>query len=105
MLQKTNREIRGINYQLQRIVASEQFYHTVLPAKRQQEIEVLEQSMMYFKVGVKGQITPMKMVVSFRPENSKKKQDLRVFMSTVSKEPSDTDNQKFVYNVTTLLTQ
>jgi hypothetical protein len=42
-----------MNYQLQRIVADESSFHTLIVHKKPIEIEVLEGSSMYFKIAVK----------------------------------------------------
>lgn len=78
MLQKTFREIKTLNYQLQRIVADENSYHTVIVARKPIDIEVLEGSPMYFKVAVKEQLSPLKIAITYKENEANKgrKQDL-----------------------------
>ncbi len=54
------REIKGINYKLNQIVASEAEFHQMLIPRKMTEIEVLEGSPMYFKIPVKDGNSPLK---------------------------------------------
>lgn len=50
-LQKTFREIKSINYQLLRIVTTQDTnLHQIIPIKKPFDIEVLENSPMFFKI-------------------------------------------------------
>ena len=67
-----------MNYQLQRIVADETSFHTVIVHRKPIEIEVLEGSPMYFKIPVKEQLSPLKFALSYKDGegNKRAKQDL-----------------------------
>lgn len=67
-----------MNYQLQRIVADESSFHTLIVHKKPIEIEVLEGSPMYFKIAVKEQLSPLKFALSYKDGegNKGKNQDL-----------------------------
>lgn len=54
------REIKGMNYKLNQIVASEGEFHQMLIPRKMNEIEVLEGSPMYFKIPVKDGNSPLK---------------------------------------------
>ena len=66
------------------------------------DIEVLEQSYMYFKIQAKDQLTPIKITIQLKALEQQFKgrsQDLRVFLSSYTKQPNETENQKYVLNV------
>jgi hypothetical protein len=67
-----------MNYQLQRIVADESSFHTLIVHRKPIEIEVLEGSPMYFKIAVKEQLSPLKFALSYKDGESDKgrKKDL-----------------------------
>ena len=50
LLHKANRDIKSMNYQIQRIVATEDCYHTVIPIKKAVDLEIIEQSQMFYKI-------------------------------------------------------
>ena len=53
LLQKTNREIKSLNYKLMRIISADD-YHTILYPNKNNDIEVIEQTLIYCKVSVRG---------------------------------------------------
>lgn len=61
-----------MNYQLQRIVADESSFHTLIVHKKPIEIEVLEGSPMYFKIAVKEQLSPLKFTLFYKDGDGKK---------------------------------
>ncbi|CDW87083.1 UNKNOWN [Stylonychia lemnae] len=97
LIQKANRDIKNLNYQIQRIVATEENNHTVVQNKRSQDLEIIEQSLMYFKVPSKGFSSPVKIYVEIKETELTrgKKQDLKMYVSLNSKEPNDHDYQKY----------
>ena len=83
------------------MVASEDALHSLISVRKATDIEVIEQSYMYYKVNCRDQPSPLKIqVVQKESEMSRgKKQDLRLFLSLQSKTPSETDSQKQFINV------
>ncbi len=66
LLQEMFREIKGMNYKLNQIVASESEFHQILFPRKLNEIEVLEGSPMYYKISVKDSNSPLKLQFSYR---------------------------------------
>ena len=60
MIQQIFRDIKGMNYQLNQIVANEAEFHQMLIPRKLTEIEVLEGNPMYFKIPVKDGNSPLK---------------------------------------------
>lgn len=82
-MHKANRELKSLSYQVQRVVASEDALHSLISVRKATDIEVIEQSYMYYKVNCRDQPSPLKIqVVQKESEMSRgKKQDLRLFLS------------------------
>eukprot|EP00347_Sterkiella_histriomuscorum_P013353 403365039 len=101
LIQKANRDIKSLTYQIQRIVTAEDSCHTLVNSKRTVDLEIVEQSLMYFKVHCKGQLSPVKILINLKENElmKGKKQDIKMYMSITSKEPNETDNQKFINQV------
>jgi len=66
LLFKTNREIKSLNYKLMRVVATDENFHTVLYPGRVNDVEVIEQTPIVCKVPVKGMLSPVKFVITFK---------------------------------------
>ena len=79
-------------------MATEENFHTLINGKRPMEIEVIEQSYMYFKVYCKNQLSPAKFTI-LPGRDAAKKYDLKMYLSVLSKEPSEADCQKIAINV------
>jgi len=99
MLQKVNREIKCMSYQLQRLVATDSF-HTNIFVRRLTDIEVIEQQHMFFRINCKNQFSPLRF--SFLQKETEftkgKKVDLKIFISTSEKEPVESNNEKMMVN-------
>jgi|LauGreDrversion4_2_1035121.scaffolds.fasta_scaffold52831_1 hypothetical protein len=61
-----------MNYQLQRIVADENSYHTIILPRKPIDIEVLEGSPMYFKIAIKEQLSPLKFAITYKESEANK---------------------------------
>ena len=69
LLFKTNREIKSLNYKLMRVVTTDDNFHTLLTPNRMNDIEVIEQTPIICKVPVKGMLSPVKFVITFKTSN------------------------------------
>jgi hypothetical protein len=58
--------MKSMNYQLQRIIADENSYHTLIVPRKPTDIEVLEASPMYFKIAIKEQLSPLKLGLIYK---------------------------------------
>jgi hypothetical protein len=47
-------------------VADENSFHTVIVPRKPTDIEVLEESPMYFKIAIKEQLSPMRMSIIYK---------------------------------------
>jgi hypothetical protein len=95
-----------------RVITTDENYHTVLHAGRINDIEVIEETPIVCKVGVKGMQSPVKFIIAFKISGSsavalglnesrikegnrgKKgastvKADLKVYISSSYKEPNE----------------
>jgi len=116
LLFKTNREIKSLNYKLMRVVATDENFHTVLYPGRVNDVEVIEQTPIVCKVPVKGMLSPVKFVITFKTSSGDNpgaktpksqqmtalaltKADLKVFLSITHKEPGENRFEKVYTNV------
>ena len=99
-----------------RVVATDENFHTMLYPNRLNDIEVIEQTPIVCKVPVKGMLSPVKFVITFKtsggdnqgaktlknnsnPINQQPNADLKVFLSTIHKEPGENRFDKVYTNV------
>ena len=109
LLFKANREIKSLNYRLMRVITTDENCHTLLLPGRVNDLEVIEQTAIVCKVPVKGMPSPLKFAVktsapsgelrSKTVSKAEKKPDLKVYLSSHHKEPSDQHSEKTVINV------
>ncbi len=102
LLHKANREIKSLNYKLLRVVANEDFHVNLYPNKFN-DMELIENTPVVYKLLLKGMASPAKFTVSFKEDNQKndkkhknKLVDLKVWMSLVHKEPGEKHHQKAI---------
>lgn len=62
LLHKTNREIKSLNYKLMRVITSDD-YHTIINPYRNNDIEVIEQTYIFCKVNVRGNLSPARFTI------------------------------------------
>jgi len=99
-----------------RVVATDENFHTVLYPNRVNDVEVIEQTPIVCKVPVKGMLSPLKFVVTFKTSGTdnpggktpkgqsagsttQTKADLKVYLSTLHKEPGENRFEKVYTNV------
>ena len=72
---------------------------------RPNEIEVIEEQPAFCKLNPKGYRSPAIFSLNFRGETAKRQlHDLKIFASSIHREPSELHNEKFFSNVIVSLT-
>ena len=103
------RDIKVLNYQLSQLVSGANDKSNTLTARYPIDIEVMEETLMTYRVHIKNQYCPIKILIHYN-DNSRKnpkqraatsvvKGDLKVFCSMTNREPNEHDCFRSYVNV------
>lgn len=81
LLKKTEKELKCLSYKLSTVV-SDGNYHNLIQEGPSTSIEVIEETYVYCKIGLKYKFSPMKLRLKYN-----RKEKLRVYLSTENKMP------------------
>ncbi|CAI2384502.1 unnamed protein product [Moneuplotes crassus] len=85
LIKSTQKQLKCLSYKLSTVI-SDGNYHNLLEEGQQTRIEVIEDTLIYCKVGLKYKYSPM--TIRFKYNT---KENLRVFYSTLNKMPHELD--------------
>lgn len=90
-LQEAKREIKVLNYQLSQLVSGINDKSNTLHPRYPLDIEIMEETLMSYKIVTKGQYCPMKVQIDYNDKKQKGggKGDLKIFCSAIHREPSE----------------
>jgi len=94
MLQSTNRELKSLNYRLNRVITSKAS-HIELAQYRANEIEVLASTPILCKVSTKSQSAPLRVEIVFKSH----REALRIFVSKTHSDPNEKNCDFIINNV------
>lgn len=83
------REIKCLNYQLSRIVQRPGEAANDITPRKPFEIEVMQETLMTFRLICKGQPTPARFNIEYKEKIGQYKSDLKIFCSSHTKEPKE----------------
>lgn len=96
-LNEAKREIKVLNYQLTQLVTSQNEKKNTLIPRNPQDIEVMEETMMTYKVHTRNQYCPIKIKVVYNDKKQKgtyNLSDLKIYVSATTREPNEHDNMR-----------
>lgn len=85
LIKSTQRELKCLSYKLSTVI-SDGNYHNIIEEGQITRIEVIEETLVYCKIGCKYKYSPMKLKFKYD-----KKENLKMFISTISKMPNQDD--------------
>lgn len=85
LIKSTQRELKCLSYKLSTVI-SDGNYHNLIEEGQLTRIEVIEDTLVYCKIGCKYKYSPMKLRFKYD-----KKENLKVYISTTNKMPNQDD--------------